>query len=236
MRIGLARTFVAGALLAGAAPGVAVAQRYVRSPGSAFGINVMVARPVGEFQRFVDWGGGVGLYGLVNVDRNRHVGVRFDGSLVIYGHERFTTPLSATVRRVLVDVNTDNFIVSFGVGPQITMGSGPVRPYLYGTAGFAYFATVSSVSGTADGGAFANTTNFDDVTMALTAGGGLLLRVSRGRHPVSLDLSAQSTYHGETEYLRRGGIIEHSDGSLILLPIRSEANLMNFRLGVAIGL
>lgn len=56
------------------------------------------------------------------------------------------------------------------------------------------------------------------------------------RHPVSFDLSAQATYNGEAVYLRHGGIVDNPDGTLTLSPIRSEANLLTFRAGVAIGL
>ncbi len=204
--------------------------------GGAVGINAVLVRPVGEFRNFVEWGGGGGLYGLVTFDRDRQLGLRFDGSVTVYGHESFQVPLSETVRRVFVDVNTNNFIVSLGVGPQITLGTGPIRPYLFGTAGFSYFGTVSDVSGSSNYDSFASSTNFDDFTTALTGGGGLLLRMGRGRHPVSVDLSVQSTYHGTTEYLRRGSIVEHFDGSVTLFPIRSETNLLAFRAGVVIGM
>ena len=202
---------------------------------SLFGINGVLARPVGEFQDFVDWGGGIDLYGVINLSRRGPVGIRIDGSVLMYGHETLRQPLSNTIQRVMVDVDTDNLIGSLGVGPQLTLGQGALRPYVYGTVGFSYFATVSSASGTADRDAFASSTNFDDVTTALTAGGGLLLRLSRGKHPVSLDLSAQKTYHGETTYLREGSLLESPDGSISFVPIRSETNLLTFRVGVAIG-
>ncbi len=233
------RSMVGLALVAGLAglPGTTAAQQLrVLPPRHMLGINGTLVRPVGEFQQFVDWGGGLGMYGVINLAPNGLLGLRFDGSFVIYGHERYSTPLSPWVPRVWVDVSTDNMIFSLGLGPQLTLGNGPLRPYLFGTAGLAYFTTVSSVKGADDWDAFAQSTNFDDVTVALTGGGGMLLRLTRGRHPVSLDLSLQSTYHGETEYLRRGGIVENPDGSLTLFPIRSQTNVVSFRAGVAIGL
>jgi len=218
-----------------AAPSAAQGQ-YRPQPSFAFGLSGVLARPVGEFQRFVDWGGGFGTYGVINFDEGRHVGLRMDGSFVIYGHERYSTVLSPTIRRVWVDVRTDNFIVGFGVGPQFTFGNGPIRPYVYGTAGLSYFATVSSVSGTADFDDGFSSTNFDHFTGALVGGGGLLFRLTRGRHPISIDMSVQSTYNGEAEYLRRGDIVENLDGSVTLFPIRSQANLVTFRTGVTIGM
>lgn len=208
----------------------AQAREVVPLPRGALGFYVTLVRPVGEFQGFVSWGGGFGMYGLVNFGRGRHVGVRLDGTVVWYGHESYDALLSPTVRRVWVDVDTDNLIVALGVGPQITFGSGWFRPYVYGTAGFSYFYTVSSA------GDFASSIHLDDLTLALTGGGGVMLRLYRGRHPVLLDLSAQSTYNGEAVYLRRGGVRENADGSLTLFPIRSETNLVTFRAGVAIGL
>ena len=202
-------------------------------PKGLIGLNGTLARPVGEFQNHVDWGGGFGLYGVVNLDRRNQIGLRFASSLLIYGHERFPTRLLPATSRVWVDVSTDNFIVDFGVGPQITFGRGPMRPYLYGTAGFAYFATVSSVNGVDGGPDFAHTTNFDDITYSLTGGGGILLALSR---KVSLDLSAQWTLNGEVDYLTRGDIVDNRDGSITVFPVRSQANLMSFRFGLAIGL
>ena len=201
-----------------------------------FGFYGTLARPVGEFQDFVEWGGGGGFYGIYAFDRRGHVGLKLDGTVLVYGHERYTVPFSPTVSRVLVDVSTDNMIFDLGLGPQITLGSGGFRPYAFGTVGFSYFATVSSLSGSNGGEAFASTTNFDDFTLALAWGGGVLTRLGRGRHSVWLDMGLQSTYNGEAEYLNRGGIVEYGDGSLVLHPIVSDANLMTFRLGVLIGL
>ena len=203
---------------------------------STFGISATLARPVGEFQNFVDWGGGISLYALINLNRRGPLGVRFDGSFMGYGHESVERPLSPSIQRVTVDVSTNNYIASLGVGPQLTLGRGPLQPYLYGTVGFSYFATVSSASGTADVEPFASSTNFDDFTPTFTGGAGLLLSITRrGRHPVSLDLSAQTHHNGEARYLRKGSLLESADGSISFIPIQSQANLVTLRLGVAIG-
>jgi hypothetical protein len=53
---------------------------------------------------------------------------------------------------------------------------------------------------------------------------------------VLVDLGA--TYHrnGVAEYLRKGDIVDHPDGSIELFPNRTEANLVVFRVGVSFGL
>jgi len=235
MRRMLIATAVVGVVLAAVAQPVDAQLRRARARGG-FGVYGTLARPMGEFQDFVEWGGGFGVYGLYTFDRRGRFGLRMDGTFLLYGHERYTVPFSPYVARVLVDVSTDNLIAGLGAGPQITLGSGGFRPYAFGTVGFSYFATVSSIGGSDGGETFASTTNFDDVTLALNWGGGILTRIARGRHSVWLDLSAQSTYNGEAEYLNRGGIVEYGDGSVVLHPIVSDANLMTFRVGILVGL
>jgi hypothetical protein len=51
-----------------------------------------------------------------------------------------------------------------------------------------------------------------------------------------LDVGALWTHNGRTTYLREGSIIEYPDGSVTIVPIRSEANHWTFRLGVAVGI
>ena len=85
--------------------------------------------PVGEFSDYVDLGGGVNVSALFNATRDGSLGFRVDGGFLAYGHERFTRPLSNTIQRVYVDVQTNNWIASLGGGPQLTLGRGPIRPY-----------------------------------------------------------------------------------------------------------
>ena len=194
------------------------------------------AVPVGEFQSFVDLGGGVGVGGLAYLNRDHSLAFRLEGTFVVYGSETFSTPLSPTVPFVDVDVRTTNYIASLGVGPQVFLGTGALRPYVFGTAGFSYFATQSSASGTHDIEPFASTTNFDDFTLALSGGGGFAVDLSQGEHPVSLDLSATYQRNGLTEYLTKGDLIELPGGGWTVDPIRSETNLVTYRVGVSIGI
>ena len=115
--------------------------------------------------------------------------------------------------------------------------SGAVRPYLNGTVGLSYFFTRSSVEGSADLEPFASSTNFDDATFAWAAGGGLYIPLRRGRkNPLSLDIGAQYHANGEARYLREGSIQEDGTGEIFFDPIRSQTNLITYRLGITVGL
>jgi hypothetical protein len=137
--------------------------------------------------------------------------------------------------RVDIDVNTSNDIVFGGIGPQITVPAGPLRPYLNATAGFSYFFTHSSVSGEYDAESYFDTTNHDDAVFALTGGGGFLIPLSLRRTHVLLDLGATFHRNGEATYLRKGSIRDLPDGGIEINPIRSEANFITYRIGVSIG-
>lgn len=233
-----------GALLAAAvlAPAVAHAQdtRFdePRRPSRAFaGVHLMAAQPLGEFDDYIDWGGGIGGELLYAFDRQGAIGLRMNLGIMIYGHETKRVPLSSTLGRIRVDVNTSNNIFILGVGPQVMLPSGTVRPYLNGTVGLSYFFTRSSVEGSADLEPFASSTNFDDATFAWAAGGGLYIPLRRGRkNPLSLDIGAQYHANGEARYLREGSIQEDGTGEIFFDPIRSQTNLITYRLGITVGL
>jgi hypothetical protein len=225
------RHLIRGAAVLAAVTNLAAAQSLVPLTRNQFGISGTLIRPTGQFQQFVDWGGGLGTYFVAGMDAHGILGIRVDGSALWYGHESWDIWLGPRLPYSYLRASTDNMIFSLGVGPQVTFGTGRVRPYGFGTAGFSYFVTWSSVSGV-DGYDYESNTNFDDMSFALSAGGGLLTQIA-GRHkPVFLDMAAHWTHNGTTDYLREGSIVDSPDGSMIMLPIRSEANHWSFRLGV----
>jgi hypothetical protein len=199
-------------------------------------ITFSVSQPLGPFNDYISEGYGLSGGFVWNFDRDRVFGIRAEGGFLQYDSEKKRACVSTTIGcRVRVDVNTDNDIVWGGIGPQITVPAGWVRPYMNATAGFSYFVTHSSVSGRDEYDDLFNTTNHDDAVFALTGGGGFLIPLSMRRTPVLLDLGA--TYHrnGEATYLRRGSIRDNPDGSIDVTPIRSEANFITYRIGVSIG-
>lgn len=196
-----------------------------------FGIDGTLMMPTGEFDRFVGIGGGLGTSLVAGIDNEGILGIRIDGSMLWYGHESWDIWLGPRMPNSYLDASTANMIFSLGVGPQITLGTGRVRPYGYGTAGLSYFVTISSVTG-ADGYEYDSHTDFDDWSFALAAGGGLLTQISNGPKPVFLDLGVRWTHNGTTDYLRKGSIVSEPNGAVVLHPIRSEANHWSFQLGV----
>jgi len=188
------------------------------------------AEPRAEFAAVVDRGFGVQGFGVLFLDPSGYFGLRVDGGFLNYGNERVQVPLSSTVRRVLVDVNTSNNIAMLDIGVEFSAPAGPVRPYVFGSVGFGYFFTESSVSGsnTSDE-PFASTLNFDDTTTGTTFGGGFRIPVAG---QIGVDLGVEYRRYTNARYLAEGDIIEESDGSVTLRVNETDAELLMYRLGV----
>lgn len=224
-----------------AVPAVAGAQLHPGHAGpdkGAVAIDIVVAQPLGAFREYVKIGGGIDGSLLVNLSRDRTWGLRIDGGFLNYGNETKRTRLSDNIGdRIRVDVTTSNNIARFGVGPQLSIQHGPVRPYLHATGGLAYFFTQSAVEGIDDeDNDFARTTNFSDWTFNWGGGGGVLIPFTTRRNTIALDLGARYLKNGNTRYLREGSIQDLPDGEIAFTPLESEVELVVYSIGVSIGL
>ncbi len=206
-------------------------------PVAYLGLGVIGADPVGELGAYFDAGAGGQFMGAFPLEATGRVRLRGDFGFVIYGYERQRLCMSAPVGcRIELDLNTTNSIVFGGLGPEVSLADGPVEPYLNATFGFTWFGTTSSLQGESDAEDFASTTNFSDAVFAWRAGGGLRVRVRGGRAPLSLDFGVERHQNGVADFLAKGDIVDHPDGTITVLPNRAEANLMTFRMGMSIGL
>ena len=206
-----------------------------REPRGALGLSFVAGNPVGDLGSFFDQGFGGQIEASWAMSDDRRLRLRADAGVLVYGHETIAMchPVGC---RIGVDLTTTNNIFYGGVGPEIVLATGALEPYVFGTLGLSYFATISSLSGPDEYRDYFNTTNYSDVVMAWKVGGGTRVRVSRGRHPVALDFAVERHQNGLANFLTEGDILDNPDGSITLFPHRSEANLMTFRLGVSIGL
>jgi len=205
--------------------------------GGFFGASLTLAEPRGEFAQYVDGGIGGELNYVHRLDRDGWFALRVDGGFLVYGYERQRVPLSETIGgRILVDLETSNNIAFIGVGPQIGVPNGHIRPYANAYVGYSYLFTQSTVEGTAYDEEFAATTNFDDWTPAHGFGAGVYIPIRGGYRPISIDIGMKYRNNGVAEYLREGDIQDNDDGSITLFPVRSDTDLMTFHIGFSIGI
>lgn len=218
-------------LLSAAFGSTAQSQDPVQLTRFTLGGHLDFASPVEEFRDNVDNGVGVGGFARYNIDRRGIFSVRLDGSWAMYGREKKRVPLSNTVGgRILVDVVTTNSLFAFGIGGQLTVPSGPVRPYA--NVGFAFlgFTTGSSVSGSNfDDEPFASSTNYSDGTTAAVLGTGIVIPVGRD---IGIDLALRYHRGGTASYLKEGSIQDNDDGTITITPLESRTPFILYSLGV----
>jgi len=211
--------------------------REARLPRGYAGLSLDILEPSGKLGAFLDNGAGGQIHGGFGISSESRLRLRGDFGFLIYGHEqrKFCAPVPIGCR-IGLHVDTNNSILFGGIGPEFVLMTGRIEPYVYGTMGFSYFVTTSSLRGS-DGeknDGF-TTKNYSDGVMAWKVGGGFRIRLSGGGHPISMDLGLERHQNGIVSFLTRGDIQDHPDGSVTLFPNKEEANLMTFRLGVSMG-
>jgi opacity protein-like surface antigen len=193
------------------------------------GGHFIVAQPTGEFDKVVNEGYGLEGYGVLGLEPTGMLGLRVDLGFVNYGDTHYDTPLSPTIP-VRVRINTSNNIGIFGIGPQFAVPEGPVRPYVYGTIGLAYFYTPTSANDLAGGGSFATDNVQSSTVFAWSTGGGLRFPVSR---QVSIDLGLEYRAQKDAEYLTEGDLYQDpGTGDILIRTHNSDADLVLYRIGV----
>lgn len=222
--------------LAMLAPGLAQAQRRddmvpAGEPPLSVGGALQYARATGEFASYVRDGGGLTAHLGVRLGTDESpVSLRLGGQFLVYGSQTRRYPL---VPGISVDVTTSNVIGGLTAGPQLTFGGRGIKAYVFGGVGFSYFATTSSVEGSNQNNSpFASSTNYEDVTFAGEAGGGLLIRLGGDAY---LDVGARYLGNGRVTYVTKDGVTV-SGNTLLVNPISSQANLAVYHVGISVGL
>ena len=197
------------------------ALREVRDRG-AFGINVAVAQAFGAFRRNGDGAVGITAFGVTG---GKTLGLRIDGGWMVYDYDYQGYGLTTTSQ-----------IGTLAVGPQITIGRGPVRLVGFATAGGSLFWT--SASDRYACGCYGSDDFIvdGDFTTTMSAGVGLLVTVHRGTTPVSFDLGVRGVRHDLVKYVPANGISANPDGSLTVNRVESAVEMRVFHFGVSIGI
>lgn len=212
-----------------AAAANAQAPRQERSEWLGGGGGV-VGFPQGDFANATDTGWGFAGHGVFT-PKGGAFGIRMQAAVVIYGSRTYKVTIPGTGGLVTDDLTTDNWLLNAGVGPQLMLRSGPVRPYVYGLAGVGYFATDTTLGQSAYAGF--GSTNYDDTTFAWSAGAGLLLSLSKS---VALDVGVHYVGNGTVRYLAEGDLRPSPTGlPPLIVPRRTEANLIEITLGLSFG-
>jgi hypothetical protein len=189
---------------------------------------LVLGAPRGALAEEADVAGGLAGHALFGT-RSRALALRVDGSWLLYGSETVRVPVARTAGRIVREVTTDNWVAQLGLGPQLVLPVGGVRPYVHAFVGASYLSTTSQRRDP-DGFVSAASTNFDDTAFSYGGGGGLLVPL-RGRG-LSLDLGVRYVRTGSVRFLGEGDLGPDA-ASVRAPPHRGRANVLEFRVGLA---
>jgi hypothetical protein len=191
--------------------------------GGAF----VLGAPHGALGEQADFAAGVGGH-LLQSTKSGKLGLRLDGSVLLYGSETLRIPVAGTAGRLNREITTENWVAQVGLGPQIVLPLRGARPYLHGFAGLSYLSTESHL---VDPAGFASrvSTNYDDTGFAYGGGGGVVVPLRD--HGLSIDLGVRYVRTSSVRFLAEGDL-SLDGGTVRPVPHRGQANVVEFRLGV----
>ncbi len=193
--------------------------------------HFLVGTPQQQFAAFAPTGYGFQAAGVANLDPQGWLGIRLDGGWLYFGGVEHDVPFSGTGGLVNVRLHTSNNLAMLGIGPQFSVPTGPIRPYVYATAGLGYFFTTSSVTNQNTGEEIAGSTNFSSTVFAWSTGVGFQMPVARS---IAIDAGAEYRSQKDAEYLAKDNIVQNPDGTPggIRGSHRTDADLVSYHLGV----
>lgn len=203
------------------------------------GGDLIFAAPQGDFQNFVHGAVGVAGHFLQALDHDGVIAFRADLGVMTYGSRTVRQPLGGgALGLISADVTTSNNILNGGVGLQLMVPRGTVRPYVNGSLGFSYFWTQSEVAGSSSTNVpFASSQNFSDSGFSTAYGGGLYIPLGDKKSAYSLDIGAQMHKNADIQYLTSSSItFTSSSAPPTITPVRSSADFITYRLGVTIAI
>lgn len=212
------------------------AQQAPHIPTGAFSgrLAFAVSDPQGDFGKNTGTGYGIDVSGLVRLDKQSIINLRFDGSFLSYASSTRRIPLAGSGGLIKLDLKTSSSIFTLVGGPQLLGPTGVFRPYVSALGGFSYFSTTTSVDGSDDSEEdFASTTNSSDASLAYGGSVGGYLRVYKTQtRDVRLELGARYLRHDNAKYLNDKQVEDGFQNNRDPIPLRGRADFVTYYIGV----
>lgn len=204
------------------------------APRAHLGVAALASIPTGEFEDHTDAGWGLGAALLYRPTEARWFAVRMDGGYINYGGDREgDCPDDPELCASLIERSVTSNILYAGVGPQLVLPGGPIRPYAALGVGVGYFATTLAVETAPDAEQFESESLLDDLALRWSAAGGLLAILPVRAFPIALDLGAR--YHG-TSAVRYLPEVDLADDVGSVDSVEGTATFVTVRLGIFVGI
>jgi hypothetical protein len=206
------------------------------------GLSGLYGQPLGPFADNVRRGFGLDGMGTIGLDSRGIFSLKGElGWMRLNSKSEFFI-IDTGFEFLELESETTSGVLMLGVGPQLAVPFGPIRPYVGGSVGFARFATSTAIKLSADQSNTGQEETIDDQTvssdfiLSLAASGGIRFELPFMGRGVLADLGARWHRNGEAEYVSNEGVVYDGSGRPTITATRSEADFLVFRLGIVIPL
>ena len=206
-----------------------------RATSWAFGGELGMSIPKGEFDRHTKQGFGLAGHAIKALGEGTGIGLRADLGYVNYGYQRDTYPCGTFCR---YEATTTNNIVNLTAGAQFFMPSRYFTPFVHAGYGFLWFTTSSQVE-TNDGSTspFRHDVDADDITDSYMLGGGFYLPMGGKFGGMVASLGVRFYGGGEADYLTGDSVRETGPGTyeIDMKHSRTEFWIITIGIGSSMG-
>jgi opacity protein-like surface antigen len=163
------------AIAAAALPSPAAAQKNYLAGGYLTG-----SFPTGDWGEIAGFGLGVDATDIMRPKPSKAFSVRSNLGLLYNFSRTVDVPGSNLGANDALGIETKNWSLIFGMGPEFSAPNKEVTPFVFGTAGFETYWTKSELSGTANGAAYSADHGDSRIAFAWSAGAGVRRHVTAG--------------------------------------------------------
>ena len=137
--------------------------------------------PMGDWGKIAGFGLGLDATDIVRFGPDKPFAWRVStGLLYNFARTEQVPPANLAGPNSLLELETKNWSLNFGIGPELSKRGGTIIPFIYGTGGFDTYWTSSTLAGTAAGVPYETKHGDSRITFAWAAGVGLRRKVSEG--------------------------------------------------------
>ena len=206
-----------------------------RATDWAFGGDLDISLPKGEFDRHTKQGFGLAGHVIKSLGEETGIGLRLDLGYINYGYKKDTYPCGTFCR---YEATTTNNIIDMTAGGQFFMPSRYFTPYVHAGYGFLWFTTSSSVTGE-DGSPspFRHEVDADDITGTYVLGGGFYMPMGGKLGGMVASLGVRFYGGGEADYLTGDSVrrIGPGDYEIDMKHSRTEFWVISVGIGSSMG-
>ena len=220
------------AILALTLPATAVAQVEVprvdrEIPRFIIGGDFAITQPKGELAGYISSGGGVSFNGLIRMERQGLLFARLEGGGATYGTD--TRRFSYAFRTF--ELETNNEIQWFSVGPEVMVPGGPLRPYVGAAYSLTRFSTSSSIRERSTNEEYDRVDHASDFTTGWVFGGGFYVPFG-SRSSFAARIGAKYHIGGEANFVREEDVRDAPIEADTFPISRSKADFVLWQIGI----